>query len=108
MAINLSKGQTINLNKDEHDLSSITIGLGWKIQQQKAGLLSGLFGGKQEDYDLDAIAFLLDQNDRVANVGDERLVGGDVVFFNSLRHPTGHVYHSGDNRVVNRYSAWYQ
>ena len=99
MAINLSKGQTINLNKDEHDLSSITIGLGWKIQQQKAGLLSGLFGGKQEDYDLDAIAFLLDQNDRVANVGDERLVGGDVVFFNSLRHPTGHVYHSGDNRV---------
>lgn len=99
MAINLSKGQTINLNKDEHDLSSITIGLGWKIQQQKAGLLGGLFGGKQEDYDLDAIAFLLDQNDRVANLGDDRWVGGDVVFFNSLRHPTGHVYHSGDNRV---------
>ena len=99
MAINLSKGQTINLNKDEHDLSSITIGLGWKVQQQKAGLLGGLFGGKKEDYDLDAIAFLLDKNDRVDNLGDERLVGGDVVFFNSLRHPTGHVYHSGDNRV---------
>ncbi|RYD79553.1 MAG: TerD family protein, partial [Verrucomicrobiaceae bacterium] len=31
--------------------------------------------------------------------GDERLVGGDVVFFNSLRHPSGAVYHSGDNRV---------
>ena len=99
MAINLSKGQTINLNKDEHDLSSITIGLGWKIQQQKAGLLGGLFGGKQEDFDLDAIAFLMDQNDQVTALGDDRLVGSDVVFFNSLKHPTGHVYHSGDNRV---------
>lgn len=99
MAINLSKGQSINLNKDEHDLSSITIGLGWKIQQQKPGLLGGLFGAKQEDYDLDAIAFLLDQNDRVTTLGDARLVGGDVVFYNSRQHPSGAVSHSGDNRV---------
>ncbi len=56
-------------------------------------------GAKQEDYDLDAIAFLMDQNDQVTTLGDARLVGGDVVFFNSLKHPTGHVYHSGDNRV---------
>lgn len=100
MAINLSKGQSINLNKDEHDLSSITIGLGWKIRKKKkSGLFGGLFGDKQEDYDLDAIAFLLDKNDQIANVGDAKLVGGDVVFFNSLRHPTGHVFHSGDNRT---------
>lgn len=99
MAINLSKGQTINLNKDEHDFSSITIGLGWKIQQQKPGLLGGIFGAKQQDYDLDAIAFLLDQDDRITTVGDERLVGGDVVFFNNRQHPSGAVTHSGDNRV---------
>lgn len=99
MAINLAKGQSINLNKDEHDLSSITIGLGWKIQHQKPGFLGGLFGSKQEDYDLDAIAFLLDQNDRVITVGNERLVGGDVVFFNNRQHPSGAVSHSGDNRV---------
>ncbi len=99
MAINLSKGQTINLNKDEHELSSITIGLGWKIQQQKAGMLGRLFGTKQEDYDLDAIAFLLGENDKIANLGNERLVGGDVVFFNSRQHASGAVSHSGDNRV---------
>lgn len=100
MAIKLTKGQTINLNKDEHDLSSMTIGLGWKIQQKKAGFLGGMFGGgKEEDLDLDAIAFLLDGQDKVTTLGDDKLVGGDVVFFNSLRHPTGNVYHSGDNRV---------
>ena len=99
MAINLSKGQTINLNKDEHDLSSITIGLGWKIRQQKSGFLGSLLGAKQEDYDLDAIAFLLDENDKVTQLGDDRLVGGDVVFFNSRQHPSGAVSHSGDNRV---------
>ncbi|MES2572879.1 MAG: TerD family protein, partial [Verrucomicrobiota bacterium] len=94
-----AKGQTINLNKDEHDLSSMTIGLGWKIQQRKGGLLSGLFGGKQEELDLDAVAFLLDDTDKIVNRGNEKLVGGDVIFFNNLKHPTGHVYHSGDNRV---------
>lgn len=99
MAINLTKGQTINLSKDEHDLSSMTIGLGWKIAQKKSGFLGGLFGSKPEDLDLDAIAFLLDKNDKITQMGSDQLRGGDVVFFNSLQHPTGHVIHSGDNRV---------
>jgi len=99
MAINLSKGQTINLSKDQHDLSSITIGLGWKINQPKGGLLSSLFGAKPEDYDLDAIAFMLDENDRVRSLGGDRLIGSDVIFFNNLKHSSGDVYHSGDNRV---------
>lgn len=100
MAINLTKGQTINLNKDEHDLSSMTIGLGWKLVQKKSGFLGGIFGGgEKEDLDLDAIAFLLDKNDKVTTLGNDKLQGGDVVFFNSLQHPTGTVSHSGDNRV---------
>lgn len=99
MAISLSKGQTINLNKEEHDLSSMTIGLGWKIREQKPGFLGGLFSGKQEDYDLDAIAFMLDANDKITMLGNERLQGGDVIFFNSRTHPSGAVTHSGDNRV---------
>lgn len=100
MAINLTKGQTINLNKDEHDLSSMTIGLGWRIAGKKKGFLGGLFGrSKQDNLDLDAVAFLLDKNDKVTTLGNDKLVGGDIVFFNSLRHHTGTVYHSGDNRV---------
>lgn len=99
MAINLTKGQTINLSKDEHDLSSITIGLGWKIAQKKSGLLGSLFAKKPEELDLDAIAFVLDKNDKITTAGNERLQGGDVVFFNSLSHPTGNVTHSGDHRA---------
>ena len=100
MAINLTKGQTIDLRKDAHDLDQITIGLGWKVREKKKGLLSGLFGGKDDaEFDLDAIAFLLDEHDRVRNRGDSKLVGGDVVFFNSRKHPSGTVTHSGDNRT---------
>lgn len=100
MAINLTKGQTIDLRKDAHDLDEITIGLGWKVREKKSELLSGTSGEKDdEDFDLDAIAFLLDEHDKVRNRGDSKLVGGDVVFFNSRQHSSGTVTHSGDNRT---------
>ena len=99
MAINLQKGQTINLEKDLYDLSSVTIGLGWDVKEQKKGLFSSIFSGekKEADYDLDAIAFLLDANGKVAKLGDRKLVGGDVIFFNNLRHFSGNIWHTGDN-----------
>lgn len=95
MAISLSKGQTINLDKDSNDLSTITVGLGWKVK--KKGFFAKL--ASNNDYDLDAIAFLMDDQGKVRNLGSERLVGGDVIFFNNLRHPSGHIYHTGDNLV---------
>lgn len=99
MAINLTKGQTIDLRKDDNDLDQITIGLGWKVREKKRSLLGGLFGGKDEaEFDLDAIAFLLDENGKVRDVGNEKLIGGDIVFFNNMKHPTGMVTHSGDER----------
>jgi tellurium resistance protein TerD len=99
MAINLTKGQTIDLRKDNNDLDLITIGLGWKVREKKKTLLTGLFGGKDDaEFDLDAIAFLLDEDGKVRNVGSEKLVGGDVIFFNNMKHPTGVVSHSGDER----------
>lgn len=103
MAINLQKGQTINLEKSQYDLSQVTIGLGWDVRKASGGgggLLGSLFGGGSNtpDYDLDAIAFLLDENDKVQRLGD-KLVGSDVVFFNNLRHPSGHIWLTGDNRT---------
>ena len=100
MAINLTKGQSIDLRKDTHDLNQITIGLGWKVREKKNGILGGIFGAKDNlEFDLDAIAFLLDEHDKVRSRGDDKLVGGDIVFFNSRQHPSGTVTHSGDNRT---------
>lgn len=101
MAIKLTKGQTISLDNSQYDLSSVTIGLGWDVRQPpQKGLLGSLFGGAQSgpEYDLDAIAFLLDEDGKVRNVG-EKLVGGDVIFFNSLKHPSGTIWLTGDNRT---------
>ncbi len=101
MAINLTKGQTINLDKSAYNLSRVTIGLGWDVKKPAGGggLLGGLFGKKQEDYDLDAVAFLLDASDKVISIGDKTLVGGDIIFFNNLRHPSGQIWLTGDNRT---------
>jgi tellurium resistance protein TerD len=100
MTINLQKGQTINLEKSSYDLSSVTIGLGWDVRKRSAGFFASLLGdtGSDSDYDLDAVAFLLDGNDKVAVLG-ERLVGGDVIFFNNQRHRSGRIWLTGDNRT---------
>lgn len=111
--INLSKGQTIDLRKNAkgesvYDLSKVTIGLGWDVRQKQTGFLGKLFGSKEEEYDLDAIAFLLDANGKVANLGRTALASngqqialfeGDVIFFNSMKHPSGHIWLTGDNRT---------
>ncbi|MFD2907570.1 TerD family protein [Flavobacterium ardleyense] len=103
MAINLQKGQTIDLRKNDKgesfDLSQVTIGLGWDVKQKENGILGKFFNSnKEEEYDLDVIAFLLDANGKVANRGKDlvfsngKKVGlhaGDVVFFNSMTYPSG-------------------
>jgi len=113
MAINLQKGQTIDLRKsdkgDSYDLSQVTVGLGWDIRKKKGGFLSSLLGGdKEEEFDLDAIAFLLDANGKVVNLGRKakapngreiNLYEGDVVYFNSMKHPSGNIWLTGDNRT---------
>jgi stress response protein SCP2 len=110
MAINLQKGQTIDLRKNDrgesvYDLSQVTIGLGWDVRKQ-GGFFGRLFSNEPE-YDLDAVAFLLDKNGKVANMG--RTLGhngkqvvlyeSDVIYFNSMRHPSGHIWLTGDNRT---------
>jgi tellurium resistance protein TerD len=110
MAINLekgiplTKGQTIDLRKNAkgetvYDLSQVTVGLGWDVREEKKGFLGKLFsGGQEEDFDLDAIAFLLDSKGFVANLGRDLnfpnghkvgLHGGDIIYFNSMTFPSG-------------------
>lgn len=69
MAINLSKGQKINLSKEAPGLKEAIIGLGWDTKQFDGGF----------DFDLDASAFLVGANGRVNR--DE-----DFVFYNNLEH----------------------
>jgi tellurium resistance protein TerD len=102
--INLSKGQTIDLRKNSkgesvYDLSTVTIGLGWDVKQKDSGFFGKLLGSaKEEEYDLDVIAFLLDANGKVANLGRNLTFsngtktgfhGGDIVYFNSMTYPSG-------------------
>jgi stress response protein SCP2 len=107
----LVKGQTIDLRKNDKgetfDLSSVTIGLGWDVRQ-KGGFLGKLFGSaEEEEYDLDAIAFLLNAQGKVANFGRSVQKGnrtinmfeGDVIYFNSMKHPSGNIWLTGDNRT---------
>lgn len=103
MAINLQKGQTIDLRKNDKgesfDLSQVTIGLGWDVKQKESSFLGKLFGGaKEEEFDLDVIAFLLDSSGKVINLGRELnlgngvqvgMHGGDIIFFNSMTYPSG-------------------
>lgn len=89
MAINLSKGQSINLTKDDGAaLSRVRMGLGWdaKVVEKR-----GLFGGVkrvEQDIDLDASALLCDAN------GPK-----EIVYFGQLRSADGSVVHTGDNRT---------
>lgn len=104
MAITLKKGQGVSLKKNEYDLSMVTIGLGWDINEQKGGFLGGLFGKKPEEYDLDVVAFLCHDDGKIHHLGDQKngrptLVGGDVVFFNNMRHTSGTIWLTGDNRT---------
>lgn len=104
MAITLKKGQGVSLKKNEYDLAMVTIGLGWDINEEKAGILGSLFGKKPEEYDLDVVAFLCHEDGKIHHLGDQKdgrptLTNGDVIFFNSMRHKSGCVWLTGDNRT---------
>ena len=89
MAITLAKGQGLSLEKSQHNLSLVTIGLGWDIAEKKTGFLGGLFGSQSAEYDLDVVAFLCDADGKVRDLGwdgagNATLRDSDVIFFNNL------------------------
>ncbi|MFZ7944205.1 MULTISPECIES: TerD family protein [Bacillaceae] len=93
MAINLQKGQRVDLTKGNPGLSKIMVGLGWDPVQSGGGggLFGGLFGGGgSANIDCDASVIMLGANDRLQN-------NKDVIYFGNLKSNDGSVQHTGDN-----------
>ncbi len=93
LAINLQKGQRVDLTKSNPGLSKIMVGLGWDPVQSGGGggLFGGLFGGGgAANVDCDASVIMLGANDKLQN-------NKDVIYFGNLRSNDGSVQHSGDN-----------
>ena len=82
MAIQLSKGQRIDLTKNDPTLQKIVIGLGWDVKNFDGG----------QDFDLDASAFILNAHGKCRN-------DFDFIFYNNLQSTDGSVTHTGDNRT---------
>jgi tRNA(adenine34) deaminase len=92
MAVNLTKGQRIDLTKSNPTLNNITVGLGWDEagKNQSGGFLGGLFGNKTEQsIDCDASVIML-QNDRFVDKND-------LVYFGNLKSLDNSIVHTGDN-----------
>lgn len=90
MAINLVKGQKIDLTKGNAGLNKIMVGLGWDPVSSGKGLISSLFGGGNKDIDCDASAIML-------GAGDKLLSNKDIIYFGNLVHASKSVRHMGDN-----------
>lgn len=104
MSVSLRKGEVVSLSKNQYDLSNVTIGLGWDVAEKQKSFFQKLFSSDNEEYDLDVVAFLCDSNGKMANLGTlqngrRTLNDSDIVFFNNLRHRSGHVWLTGDNRT---------
>lgn len=82
MAINLMKGQKVDLTKGNASLKTIVAGLGWDTNKYDGGF----------DFDLDASAFLIGENGKV-------ITQEDFIFYGNLIHKSGAVEHMGDNRT---------
>ncbi|UZT97176.1 TerD family protein [Chryseobacterium fluminis] len=84
MAINLQKGQRINLTKENGTtLTQACVGINWGAIEKK-----GFFGGvTKEAVDLDGSCILYDSNKNST----------EVIYFGNLKSKNGSVRHSGDD-----------
>ena len=80
MAVNLQKGQKVDLTKGNPGLTKLFVGLGWDTNKYDGG----------SDFDLDASVFLLGDSGKASN-------DGDFVFYGNQKHSSGAVEHMGDN-----------
>jgi tellurium resistance protein TerD len=82
MAISLTKGQRVSLEKVAPGLTEVFVGLGWDVKVVDTGF----------DFDLDASVFLLGNNEKL--ISDNHFI-----FYNNLTSPdpAKSVQHTGDN-----------
>lgn len=80
MAVNLVKGQKVDLTKGNSKLTTLVVGLGWDTNRYSGSA----------DFDLDVTAFMLSQSGKV-------LYDDDFIFYGNLSHSSGSVIHTGDN-----------
>ena len=81
MAISLTKGGNVNLSKEAPNLTNMAVGLGWNPRATDG-----------QAFDLDAVAFLVNEAGKVRS-------DADFIFFNNLKSSDGSVEHTGDNRT---------
>lgn len=81
MAISLTKGGNVSLTKEAPGITKTTVGLGWNPRVTDG-----------QAFDLDAIAFLVNESGKVR-------ADSDFIFFNNLKSSDGSVVHNGDNRT---------
>ena len=79
MAVSLSKGSNVNLSKEAPGLAKVSLGLGWDNRATDGA-----------DFDLDAVAFLVNAEGKVS-------ADSDFIFYNNLKSACGSVEHQGDN-----------
>ncbi|GJM70571.1 chemical-damaging agent resistance protein C [Paenibacillus macerans] len=82
MAVNLSKGQKVDLTKSNPGLAKIIVGLGWDTNKYDGG----------KEFDLDASAFCLNENGKVNS-------DADFMFYNNPANGNNSIVLSGDNRT---------
>ncbi|MDB9511268.1 TerD family protein [Kamptonema animale CS-326] len=82
MAVSLTKGQRVSLDKISPGLSTVFVGLGWDIKATDTGF----------DFDLDSSLFLLGANEKL--ISDNHFI-----FYNNLTSPDPDksIQHMGDN-----------
>ncbi len=82
MAVTLTKGQRVSLEKVAPGLSEVFVGLGWDVKATDTGC----------DFDLDSSVFLLSANGKLISEAH-------FIFYNNLTSPDANksVQHMGDN-----------
>ena len=89
MAINLQKGQKVDLTKGNEGLTDLLVGLGWDAAKPSGG---GFFSAFKSAPSIDCDASVL-----MLGAGEKLVSEKDVIYFGNLSHNSNAVKHMGDN-----------